>query len=101
MKKSEKIKKEAAKVESDSKAFGLYTKAIREERIERFKDEWIDKFEEAGVHFAYSQNQNKYMTETEHGTIDFYPKANKVLIRKKNKWIKPGLKWLITNLLKP
>jgi len=100
MKKSEKIKKEAGKVDSDSKSFGLYTKAVREERDERFKDNWLQEFEDNGIHFAYSQDQNKYMAETDYGTIDFYPKANKVLIRKKNKWIKPGLKWLIKNVLK-
>ena len=32
-------------------------------------------------------------------TLDFYPKANKVLIRQENEWIKPALRWMIANVL--
>ena len=34
-----------------------------------------------------------------YGVIDFYPKANKLLIRRKNKWIKPALKFIINRVL--
>ena len=50
------------------------------------------------------ENNHKFTIDTDaqeekFGVIDYFPKANKVLIRKDNKWIKPGLKWIITNLL--
>lgn len=33
------------------------------------------------------------------GFVDYFPKANKVLIRQKNKWIDNGLNWIKTNLV--
>jgi len=97
MKKSEQLRKEASMAESDQQCLGLHTKAMREERLERFEDKWLLLLKEkATVH--YSELLNRYWIENKKfGTIDFYPKANKVLIRKQNKWVKPGLQWLIKN----
>lgn len=36
----------------------------------------------------------------EHGFIDIFPKANKLLIRKDNKWISGAEKWIIKNVFK-
>ena len=36
---------------------------------------------------------------TKFGIVDFYPKSNKILIRKENKWITGGLRWIISSLL--
>ena len=38
MKKSEQLRKEAAAEENDLKAMGIYTKVLREERLERFEN---------------------------------------------------------------
>jgi hypothetical protein len=36
----------------------------------------------------------------EYGVVDYFPKANKVLIRKENSWKPHGLKWMLDNLFK-
>jgi len=47
------------------------------------------------------RENGSYTFETEmYGIIDFFPKANSVLIRKDNNWKKPGLKWIKKNILK-
>lgn len=46
-------------------------------------------------------NQGKINIEpTNYGIIDYYPKSNKILIGKKNKWIEGGLYWIRNTLLK-
>lgn len=97
MKKSEELRKEASMAESDQACLGLHTKAMREERIENFEEKWLPLLKEkATVH--YSELLNRYWIENKKmGVIDFYPKANKIHIRKQNRWVKPGLQWLIKN----
>lgn len=99
MSKSEELRKEAESEDNDLKAIGLYTKVLREERSERF-EQYIDKLNNLGYHVTEWEDQGKFTIEpTEYGIVDYYPKANKVLIRSKNKWIKPGLQWIVKNLL--
>jgi hypothetical protein len=97
MKKSEELRIEADKEENDLKYLGMANKVMREERIERFEEDWLPLLKEkATVH--YSELLTRYWIENKKmGVIDFYPKANKILIRKQNRWVKPGLKWLIKN----
>jgi len=33
------------------------------------------------------------------GTVDYYPKGGKLLIRSQNDWIKRGLDWIYQNLI--
>lgn len=88
----------AAQLEYDDfKSFALHCKALREKRSERFIEDWLPILMkryniQLRENTSYSINTQKY------GIIDYYPKANKLLIRKDNKWIKPGLKWIINNL---
>lgn len=85
--------------ENDLKAFGLYTKALREKRDERFP-EYFNKLIKLGYKIEYSEPSNRYTIHTsEYGILDYYPKANKILHRCKNKWHEAGLKWIIKNLL--
>lgn len=97
MKTSEQLQHQASKEDNDFRSLALLTKALRENRSERFIEDWLPVFMrmypvEARLNGSYSITTQKF------GTIDYFPKANKVLIRKTNKWIKPGLKWLISNL---
>ena len=102
MTKSQEILQQAASEENDFKALALHTKAIREQRFERwekYKQRLLDNHYEVtksddGTKITIDDKNrlNKY------GIIDFYPKANKLLIRKSNKWINQGLKWIITKL---
>lgn len=98
MKESDKLTQQASQEENDSKAFGLYTKALRENRKESFEEKWLNEL--AKEYRVEIPSEGKYIIRTERlGVLEFYPKANKILIRKENKWIKPGLKWIIKNLL--
>jgi len=101
MKKSELYHQRAQEADHVLQSLGLHGKAIREERKERFEEEWLPKLLEKDVIVThYSQPANKYEIETrEFGTVDYFPKANKVLIRNKNKWIKPGLRWIVKNII--
>ena len=100
MKKSEQLKIEAQQEDNDLKALGIYNKVIREERAERF-EKYLDKLIEKGYDTVELPDQGKFTIYTEHfGIIDYYPKANKVLVRKLHKYIPKGLNWIINNLLK-
>jgi TPP-dependent 2-oxoacid decarboxylase len=97
---SNELRKQAEIEENDLKALGLYTKVLREERFERFEN-YKDKLLQAGYNLTEFESQGKFTIEpTKFGVVDFYPKSNKILIRKNNKWITGGIKWIINNLLK-
>ncbi len=98
MRESDKIKRALSEEDNDSKALGLHCKLIREERSDKFEDNFLSKLKES-FKVDYDANMGRYSITSDDGIIDFYPKANKVLIRKKNKWVKPGLNWLLKNLL--
>ena len=99
MKNSEKLRSEAQAEENDLKALGLYTKVLREERVERFEN-YKNKLLAEGFNITEYEAQGKIAIEpTIYGTVDYYPKANKILIRKQNKWNKGGLRWIRKHLL--
>jgi len=100
MKKSDALTEAAMKEENDLIALGIYNKALREKRLERFESHILD-LEKKGYEIV--ENNHKYTIDTDtqeikYGIIDYFPKANKLLIRKENKWIKPGLNWILKNL---
>jgi hypothetical protein len=102
MNKSEQLRKEAGEVESDSKALGLLTKALREQRNEKFDEKWLSIFKEQfGDKFLWIEKMYCYRIMHENGIdyTDYYPKANKIFIRHLNKWIKPGLQYLVKHYL--
>lgn len=97
--KSNELRQKAELEENDLKALGLYTKVLREERYERFEN-YKDKLKNAGYNLTEFEAQGKYTIEpTKFGIIDYYPKSNKLLIRKENKWITGGLRWIIGSIL--
>lgn len=101
MSKSDELKREAQAEDNDLKAMGLYRKAARESRFEAFSA-YIEPLLKKGINVTEITNQGKFILEpTEFGTIDYYPKANKVLIRKNNQWYNQGLSWIIRMLLTP
>ena len=104
MKKSEELRQQGHAEDNDLKALGLYNKSLREGRHERFTEGTLPMLLKNGYEVSYDDN-GKYTIDTDsqeemYGIVDFFPKANKLLIRKKNKWIKPGNKWLLKNLIK-
>ena len=98
MKKSEKLRIEAEKEENDLKALGLYTKVLRENRIENFETNWLPKFKEGHI-CEKGSNQSYVIYSVRYGIIDYFPKANRCLLRKNQKLIKPALQWLVKNVL--
>ena len=98
-KESELLRAKANEEENDLKYLGLYTKMKRAERFEKF-----DKYKKQLIGKGYSiveyESIGKYsITSIKFGVVDFYPKANKILLRKSNTWKEKGLDWIIKNLL--
>jgi hypothetical protein len=102
MKKSEELKIEAKQEESDFSYMAKMNKSMREARLERFEDGYTEKLESKNC-VVIPFNGSKVVIDTQtsnYGILDYFPKANKILIRKDNKWIAQGLRWINDNLLK-
>jgi len=97
MKESERFRIEAEREENDLAALGKYTKAIREERKERFEEIWLEKLQEQTE--IIKRDNGSYTFNSKYGIIDYFPKSNKLLIRNQNKWKKPALEFILRNLL--
>lgn len=102
MKESEKYRQLAQESESDFRALALHTKALREARLERFEDGYKELLE-AKQCIVIPFNGSKIVIDTQtnkYGILDYFPKANKILIRNKSQWKNAGLRWLHDNILK-
>ena len=98
MKKSKLLERQASEEENDIKAFGILCKALRESRSERFVDGSLKPLE-MRYPVVYRNNGSYSISTFKYSIIDYFPKANKLLIRNQNKWIKPGLQWIVKNLM--
>ena len=99
--KSQELKQQAQQAESDFEYMSLMKKSLREARLEKFEQYVID-IERKGYDISYANYKFTIDTDAQSekfGVIDFFPKANKVLMRNENTWVKPGLNWIIKNLL--
>jgi hypothetical protein len=80
-----------------------HRKTLKEARLEKFEQgDYILKLEEMN-YLVIPFDGSKLVIDTqteEYGVIDYFPKANKVLIRKENSWKPHGLKWMLDNLFK-
>lgn len=101
MKNSEKLRNEANQEENDLAYMGKIKKSIREARLESFEESGIIESLERNNCIVIPFDGSKYTIDTQSDlkVIDFFPKSNKILIRKDNKWIINGLKWIKENLL--
>ena len=91
MKKSEEYKLKSAEEDSELKSFALLCKALREKRSEKFIEDWLPLLSQR--YEIKERGNGSYSIKTqEYDVIDYFPKANKLLIRRSNLWIKPGLK---------
>jgi hypothetical protein len=98
MKESEKLKESlnGDDWEGFAQAMKEQNKELRQERLDRFDENWLRKLESIdGLMLDYNEKMGRYAIEYEGKKYDFYPKVNKVLIRSKNTWVKPGLRYLI------
>ena len=97
MKESERLRIKAEQTDNDLAALGKYTKALKAERKEKVEETWIEKLQEQTE--VTKRDNGSYTFDSKYGIIDFFPKANKLLIRKQNKWKKPALKFIVRNIL--
>jgi len=74
-------------------ALNEYRKEQREARFKRFETELFPKLYKLGIIYRH-HNDGYGVYTTKYGRLDFYPKADKVLIRENNKWIRDGYKFL-------
>lgn len=96
---SKRLELEASAEENDIKAFALHNKSLREKRAER-SALYIEKLKAAGFTTTEYPEQGKITIEpTKFGTVDYYARSNKILIRKQNKWLNGGANWILKNLL--
>jgi hypothetical protein len=96
--KSNELRQQVAVEDNDFKAMSLHTKIIREDRAETFEENYLWQLQEKFT-VSHDQHTGKYTIDTSmYGVVDFFPKANKLLIRRSNKWLKPGLQWMIKHL---
>ena len=101
MKKSEQLTLDAQNEDNDFKALSLQTKALREKRLERWDDNWKSKIIASDKVKLYEEfpQQGKVTLHLQNSSIvDYYPKSNKLLIRKDNEWKTAGLNKLIKML---
>ena len=99
---SQQMKEDVDKEENDLSYMGKMKKVFRQERVERFEDVLPQLLKSVKViDITHYEAQGKYMitTDTKFGIVDYYPKANKILIRKDNDWILGGMTWLYKNLI--
>ncbi len=99
MKKSEELERKAAQEDNDLVALGILTKAMREKRYEKFNERYLPELIRRYPIDLQEEGTRIRITTEKFGKIDFYPKANKILIHQCNQWKKPGLRWIIQNLL--
>lgn len=92
MKTSEQLKLQSQQEDNDLKSYSFLIKSLRETKSEKFIEGWLEPLN-LRYPITISNNSTKYTIETQDfGIIAYFPKANKLLIRKDNKWLKPGLK---------
>ena len=97
MKQSEVLLSASQNEDNDIKAFALQCKALREARSEKFIEDWLPLLSKR--YPIELRNNGSYSITTERfGIIDYFPKANKLLIRKEGAWVKPGLRWIVKYL---
>jgi hypothetical protein len=67
-------------------------------KVDDFIKSWLPKFQEKVI--IKQEKINYYVIyTTTHGIIDFWPGKDRIFFRKKQRWGKPGLEWLIKNVL--
>lgn len=82
------------------KEFGECVKELRQNNYECFKTDVLPLISDSKEVENISEDCFSFAVKTRnHGVIDIYPKANKIHIRKQNKWIKPILPWLRKNIV--
>lgn len=87
--------------DSDLAFMKEFTSQLREHRKTHFEKNWFYKFWSLfGDAFFWDHKMGCYRYDLGGKQFDFYPKANKVFHHPTQRWIKPGLRWMIKTYLK-
>lgn len=73
---------------------------LAKKRIERL-DNRLSKVKQSRDTFTVITEPVYTFTTKEYGTIHYFPKVDKIYIRKENRWNYSGLKWLLSYLIIP
>lgn len=99
---SKRMKHEANQEDNDLAYLGKMRKVRRQEKVEVFAL-WLELLLKADNTISVIEHdiQGKFeIKTTNYGVVDYYPKADKVLIRRENKWNTKGLNWLKKHIIK-
>ena len=83
------------------KEYREFIQEFRQENYERFKADTLSRLESCEEVENITENCFSFAVTTKiNGVIDIFPKANKLRIRRQNKWVKPIMPWLRKHILK-
>lgn len=96
MKKSELLHRQADESDNDFQFWNFKTQAEKEEKFERFTEHHLPKIQQSEKVISVEDREHMFMIEFSDGTrIDYYPKKDRVFIKKINHWKSDGLAWLL------
>lgn len=100
MKESEELRLKSMREDNDFKSMKLANKSMRQARVERFDSKYLEILEKHGaIVTPFDGIKVSIDTQTDqYGIVDYFPKSNKLRIRKGNSWEPRGLKWIRTNI---
>jgi hypothetical protein len=82
----------------DIEELGRYKTTGRAQKEDVFKSYFLERL--MSGHIVYTEKAHIYTVySTRHGRIDIYPVTNRCFLVRRSKWIKPGMEWLVKNIL--
>ncbi len=93
MKESEKLMIESNHEENDYKAWALHFKSLRAEKWEYFVENILPEINDSpNIHGCAIRYEHHFKIIFNNGvTVDYYPKKDRILFIKQNKWAYNGL----------
>lgn len=104
MKKSERLTKEADEAENDFQYWNKRRLAKREEQLEMFEEKFLQTIKDSPKvkSVEHRPDQSLYMIDFEDGvSIAYYPKKDRVCIKKTNHWKSYGRTWILNKTQVP
>ena len=101
MKESDYLKQLYDKTENDTKAWAIIKQIKRAEKQEAFELRYLPHFKSKFGKNVWYDEKGAYIIKVFNEELkkdilmDYYPKADKLLIRHQNKWIQNGINWII------
>lgn len=103
MKKSELLFKQADEADNDFQFWAKHHNAEREQRKEHFQEKFLPTIMESPLVVSVSERQDgsMYIIEFTDGVkVDYYPKKDRVFVKKLNHWKSYGRTWILNKINK-